>query len=69
MIKKIKRWLINHILPIWARHELQSENEKLLALVAKQQAQIKEQAAFIEGLEVGIRALRKIVINNGEVSK
>lgn len=68
-MRKFKQWLINHILPIWARQELQAENEKLHALVAKQQTQLREQAAYIEGLETGIRALRKIVINNGEVSK
>lgn len=68
-MRKIKQWLINRILPIWARHELQEENERLLGVIAKQKLQIKEQAAYIEGLETGICALRKIVINNGEVRK
>ena len=29
MIKKFKRWLIERILPVWARAELMAENERL----------------------------------------
>lgn len=69
MIRKVKHWLINKILPIWAREELLKENERLREKNRELQIQITELNAYIEGLEAGIKAQRRIVINAGEVRK
>lgn len=68
-MRKIKQWLINKILPVWAKQELLRENTQLLNKIAELQARLNEQAAYIEGLETGIRAHRKIVINATEANK
>ena len=69
MMRKIKNWLCNHFLPMWAKEtifadykKLQSENERLLV-------QLAEKEAYIEGLQTGIKSMRRIVINTGEVKK
>ena len=69
MIKKIKNWFIYRFLPMWAKEtvladnrKLQAENERLLLLLA-------EKDAYIEGLQAGMRSVRKLVINTGEVKK
>lgn len=69
MIKKIKRWLINRFLPAWAKETLLKEHEKLLRENAVLKARIKEQDAYIDGIETGIKSQRRIIINNGEVTK
>lgn len=68
-MKKIKNWFYNRFLPMWAKEsifreykELQLENEELRKKVA-------EQDAYIAGLSAGIKSLRRIVINTGEVKK
>lgn len=69
MIKRLKRWLIEQILPIWAREELMKENERLQEKNREQEVHIKQLNAYIDGLEYGIRNQRRIVINNGEGRK
>lgn len=68
-MRKIKLWIINSVLPVWARQELQNENARLLRKIAEQEMKLKEQAAYIDGLEAGIRSQRKIVINATEANK
>lgn len=68
-MRKIKLWIINSVLPVWARQELQNENARLLRKVTEQEMKLKEQAAYIDGLEAGIRSQRKIVINATEANK
>ena len=62
-MKKIKRWLIERILPVWAREELMAE----IGNLEKQNDALRRQLAlrneYISGLENGIRAQRRIVIN------
>lgn len=63
MIKRIKSWLIERILPVWAREELLSQIEML----EKQNEALRHELAlrneYINGLESGIRSQRRIVIN------
>lgn len=68
-MRKIKNWLINRVLPIWARQELQDENQQLRSKILELQAKIREQAGYIEGLEYGLRSQRRIIINAKEVGK
>lgn len=70
MIKRLRKWLYDRFLPMWAKETLLadyrhvcSENERLLMKLA-------EKDAYIEGLQAGIKAQRRIVINTtGEVKK
>lgn len=68
-MKRIKLWLINKFLPIWAKEELLKENEKLRARNQELEIHIKQLNAYIDGLESGMKAQRRIVINTGEVKK
>lgn len=69
MIRRIVRWLIERILPVWAREELLNQIEKL----EKQNEALRHELAlrneYINGLERGIRAQRRIVIQTGEGNK
>ena len=69
MIKRLKRWLIERIMPVWAREELMAEIERLKESNRQLAAECDRLNAYIEGLETGIRAQRRIIINNGEVKK
>lgn len=69
MIKKFKEWLISKVLPVWAKEELLRENKQLQAKIQEQETHIKQLNAYIDGLEAGIKAQRRIVINAGEVKK
>lgn len=68
-MKRFKRWLIDHFLPVYLREELMKENEQLRAKIQEQAVYIKQLDAYIDGLEYGIRNQRRIVINNGEVKR
>jgi hypothetical protein len=69
-VKKIKDWLINTFLPVWAKQSILAENAQLKAENARLRAKLRELGAYTDGLEAGIRAQRRIVINNNrEVSK
>ena len=68
-MKRFKQWLITRFLPVWAKETLLKEYDKLLRENAALKAKIKEQEAYIDGLQVGIRNQRRIIINNGEASK
>lgn len=61
-MSKLKSWLIERVLPVYARAELVAENERLHKQVARLEA-------YIDGLQWGVRAQRKIVIDAREVQK
>lgn len=62
-MKKIKRWLIERILPVWARESLLVEIEDLKRQNTELRHQLALRSEYISGLEAGIRAQRRIVIN------
>lgn len=63
MIKRIKHWLIERILPVWARAELMAENEQLRKEVERLNIELRMKDEYIDGLSAGIRAQRRIIIN------
>lgn len=67
-MKRIREWLINKFLPAWAKDSLYKENQALRETIAERDAEIMKLNAYISGLEVGLRAQRRVIINN-EVSK
>lgn len=65
-MRKIKKWLIDRILPVWAREELlrqiralEEENERLRQVVALRDG-------YIDGLKWGVKQQRKVVIEEGK---
>lgn len=69
MIKKLKKWLVNRYLPLWAREELQEEIHRLKREKSALERRIDHLSAYIAGLETGIRNQRKICIYTGEGKK
>lgn len=67
MIKKFKHWLIERFLPVYLKEELLKENEWLREKNREQEIYIRQLNAYIDGLELGLRSQRRIVINNAEV--
>ena len=68
-MKKIERGLVERILPVWAREQLLSEIRRLEGKNKRLQQELSERDAYISGLETGIKAQRRIIINAGEVKK
>ena len=69
MIKKFKKWLTDRFLPMWAKETVLQENKQLRLQVADLQNKLDKKDAYIEGLELGMRYLRRITIHNGEGKK
>lgn len=68
-MRRFKNWLITKFLPTWAKEELLAENNRLQEQIVALQAEKTNLLSYIEGLERGIRAQRRIIIHNGEASK
>lgn len=65
-MRRLKRWLIDRVLPVWAREQLlkeidrlKDENERLRQVVA-----LKEE--YIDGLKWGVRQQRRAVVEEGK---
>ena len=68
-MKKFKSWLYNTFLPAWAKSDLLAANERLTAQLHEAGEENARLQAYIDGLERGIRAQRKIIINTTGGSK
>lgn len=68
-MKKFKRWLIERFLPAWAKETILKENEELRQSVAELRQKLNERDSYIDGLEAGIRAQRRIIITTGGAQK
>ena len=69
MIRKIKHWLYTRFLAVWLKETLLADNRALQREVDDLRAELEQKDAYIRGLEAGMRAQRRIVINTGEVKK
>lgn len=69
MIRKFKNWLWLTFLPVWAKESLLKENQQLKDKNKALQAELERLNAYVDGLEVGVRAQRRIIINNGGTQK
>lgn len=69
MIRRFRKWLLERFLPTWAKESVVRENEALRHQLMERNQEIERLNAYIEGLEAGIRAQRRIVINNGSAKK
>lgn len=66
LFHKFRVWLASRFLPARAREELLGEIARLTGETQRLHGQLRERDAYIDGLEAGIRAQRRIVINTGK---
>lgn len=66
MLKDIRTWIVDRFLPAYAKETVLRENKHLKAEIDRLKAGIRERDAYIDGLERGIRAQRRIIIKTGE---
>lgn len=57
----MKKWLIDTFLPAWAKETVLADNKAMAQKIKSLQQQNKEMAAYIRGLEKGLRAVRASV--------
>ena len=69
MIRKFKVWLWETFLPIWAKESLLKENQKLAEQNKALLDELARLNAYVDGLEAGVKAQRRIIINNGGTRK
>lgn len=65
----MKKWLQNNFLPMWAKETLLWDNRQLKKENMALQQKINELEAYIHGMQMGQRAVKRISIVNrgGEV--
>ena len=68
-MKKLRNWIINRALPIYARESLQAEIVRLRKENERLQIKMDRLSAYIDGLETGIKAQRRIIIHTGGEEK
>lgn len=66
-MRKLRTWLLERLLPAWAKDSVYRENMELLARLERQEQEIQRLNAYIDGLETGLRAMRRVVIQTGGV--
>ena len=64
-MRKLRTWLLERFLPAWAKDSVLRENQELRVKLDAQAQEIRELNAYIDGLETGVRAMRRIVIQSG----
>ncbi len=60
----MKKWLTEHFLPMWAKETVLADNKRLQAENETLIKQNRELKAYIQGIQVGIRAGKRISIYN-----
>ena len=60
----MKKWLCNHFLPMWAKETVLADNRALKKENQRLRQQLNEKDAYIQGLQLGIRAGKRISIYN-----
>ncbi len=64
-MRTFRRWLLDRFLPAWAKDSVYRENAALRDKLGRQEQEIRRLNAYIDGMEGGLRAVRRIVIQNG----
>ncbi len=64
-MNKLRNWIINKALPIYARESLQTEIVRLQKENEQLRSKVGRLNAYIDGLGDGIKAQRRIIINTG----
>lgn len=61
----MKKWLIDSFLPMWAKETVLADNRRLKRQIRLLEQENKEMKAYIQGMETGIRAGKRIQVYNG----
>ena len=61
----MKKWLTNNFLPMWAKETVLADNRQLKRQLRKAQQENEKLQMYIQGLEMGIRAAKRITIQSG----
>ena len=64
-MRHVRKWLLERFLPAWAKVSVYRENRALRDKLERQEQDIRELNAYIDGLETALRSMRRIVIQNG----
>ncbi len=64
-MKKLRNWIVNRALPIYARESLQQEIARLQKENERLRVKVDTLSAYLDGLEAGIKAQRRIIIHTG----
>lgn len=64
-MRHVRKWLLERFLPAWAKDSVYRENRALRDKLERQEQDIRELNAYIDGLETALRSMRRIVIQNG----
>lgn len=64
-MRHVRKWLLERFLPAWAKDSVYRENRALRDKLDRQEQDIRELNAYIDGLETALRSMRRIVIQNG----
>lgn len=68
-MKKLKNWFFNRFLPMWAKESVLKDLRKTQAENEELRNKIAELEAYIHGLHAGMKSMRRVVVNAGEVKK
>ena len=60
---RIKKWICKKYLPAYARENMIEESGRMQKKIVALEQENRELRAYIDGLERGVRAGKKIVIN------
>ena len=62
-MRRLRHWLIERYLPVWAKETILEENKRLRAELEQQRAENRELRAYARGLEEGFSALHGMKFN------
>ena len=60
----MKKWLTDRFLPMWAKETVLAENRRLKRENQRLEQMLQQKDAYIQGLQLGIRAGKRISIYN-----
>ncbi len=55
----MKGWLTENFLPMWAKETVLRDNRALLEKIRNQEEELRIQQAYIRGLEMGLKAVKR----------
>lgn len=61
----MKKWLIDRFLPMWAKETVLMDNRRLKRELRQNQQEMEKMKMYIQGLETGMRAVKRITIQTG----
>lgn len=56
----MKKWLIGHFLPMWAKQTVLADNQRLMRQNRELENQLQQLKAYIRGLQTGLRKAGKL---------